>query len=168
MFSGAVCLIKFCFQQWKSNFSWQSLIVRVNIYNKFPVLALSRTFDVLVSWNFTANLRKIRSSFTEAKFKKNIIQMTLQDQYLIAENFLSHNLGFLAFVLLGWNSTISPKPILNSTGYVLSKNMGLNAWQDFWDYSWFEPPWVQWYNRPTDSIKINYPGYNIRMYWTNF
>ena len=38
---------------------------------------------------------------------------------------LTRKICFLAFVLLGRNSTILPKPVLSSTGHVLSKNMGM-------------------------------------------
>ena len=55
--------------------------------------------------------------------------MTLQDQDLITESIYlenytkKHDLGSWAFVPLGRNSMISPKPVLNSAGYVLKKKI---------------------------------------------
>ena len=74
--------------------------------------------------------------FNEAKTEKWLWPLRSNFAYLICI-FIIRNKGllsklpreiwFLAFVPLWRNYTISLEPVLNSTGHILSKNMGLNA-----------------------------------------
>ena len=72
-------------------------------------------------------------------FKKESLSTTLSRSYFAFT--LVPRICVWANFTLGRKSIISLKVVLNTSGAVLSINIGPKPWHDFKYFSWFKPPW---------------------------